>query len=100
MIDPWPFDQPPDCAVITSRDIIEHSAPILHVTHDIEDHGWQFLGPAGPDIENAAVVSLSEILELDPTVSELATMAPGYEAWREGRDQPWMQKPSLTDEHK
>ena len=43
-MDDWPFDQRPDCAVISLREIVFESAPILHVTHDSDDHGWQFLG--------------------------------------------------------
>jgi len=42
-MDDWPFDQLPNCAVITLRRIVFGSAPILHVTHDRDDHGWQFL---------------------------------------------------------
>ena len=34
MSNDWPFDQPPNCAVITLRDIAENRAPVLHVTHD------------------------------------------------------------------
>lgn len=39
----WPFDQPPNCAVITQRQIVDGSQPILRVSHDEEDDGWQFL---------------------------------------------------------
>lgn len=35
----WPFDQPPDCAVITLRSIVFEGEPILHVVHDEADHG-------------------------------------------------------------
>ena len=38
----WPFDQPPNCAVFTLRRIAEGIDPILFVSHDLDDHGWQF----------------------------------------------------------
>jgi hypothetical protein len=37
----WPFDQPPNCAVLTLRSIVFGGAPILYVSHDADDHGWQ-----------------------------------------------------------
>jgi hypothetical protein len=42
-MDDWPFDQPPNCAVITQRHITHGATPILHVGHDSEDDRWQFL---------------------------------------------------------
>jgi hypothetical protein len=38
----WPFDQPPDAAAITLRAVLD-GAPILLVSHDADDDGWQFL---------------------------------------------------------
>ena len=68
----WKFDQAPNCAVITLRGIIERCEPVLHVTHDEDDHGWQFLG-AGTSLEaETRIVSLEEMLNLDPTLRDLA----------------------------
>lgn len=55
MPDTWPFDQPPDCAVISLRQIVDGTQPILHVTHDSDDHGWQFNGLDEVKEEDAAV---------------------------------------------
>ncbi len=60
-VDDWPFDQPPNFAVISIRQIVFESAPILHVIHDGDDHGWQFLGFEDAQMDDAAVVSLSNI---------------------------------------
>ncbi len=85
----WPFDQPPNCAVITLKRIIWENQPIRYVSHDEDDHGWQFLD--GNDIveEDGAIVCLEEIVELDPAVLEIAHIPPGYFAWREEPDAPW-----------
>jgi hypothetical protein len=39
----WPFDEPQNLAVISTRQVMEGEAPILFVSHDEEDEGWQFL---------------------------------------------------------
>jgi hypothetical protein len=88
-MDDWPFDQPPNCAVISLRQIVFESAPILHVTHDSDDHGWQFLGSEDARVEDGSLVCLSTILRLDPSVREFGRLgrdpAPsGYVTW--GRD--------------
>jgi hypothetical protein len=48
--DGWPFDDSPNVAVITTRQVTEDNAPILLVSHDEEDGSWQFLpGEAAVD---------------------------------------------------
>ena len=86
----WPFDQPPNCAVITLRSIVFDGATILHVTHDADDHGWQFLSGGSANVEDASVVSLKEIVALDPTVAEVADLPPGWQGRRRSRNDPWV----------
>jgi hypothetical protein len=43
-MDDWSSDQPPNCAVFALRQIIFNSAPIVHVCHESDNHGWQFFG--------------------------------------------------------
>jgi hypothetical protein len=85
----WPFDQPSECAVITLRSIVFGGAPILHVTHDEDDHSWQFLGAGDADANDAAIVGLGEIAKLDASVLEIADMPPGWHAWRRTKSSPW-----------
>src|SRR5436190_24392503 len=90
-----PFNQPPNLAVITLHRILRGEAPILHVSHDEGDGGWQFLdGSPAPDINDAAVVGLHTVIELDPTLLELADLPVAWTAWRERADQPWKRHPS------
>lgn len=86
---PWSFDQAPDCAALTLCSIVLYGAPILCVSHDAEDHGWQFLGLDAPDEADAAFVSLEQVVKLDPSVLEIADLPPGSSAWRESRSAPW-----------
>ncbi|MEN1681101.1 MAG: hypothetical protein AAGJ46_16055, partial [Planctomycetota bacterium] len=75
----WPFDQPPDCAVISLRSIVFGGKPILLVSHDEDDHGWQFLDGSDFDTADAAVVNLRLVVELDPSLLEVADLEPGWQ---------------------
>lgn len=88
-MDDWKFDQPPNCVAITLKAIVFEGQPILHVVHDQEDHGWQFLGLEDAVEEDLAVVAMSEIVEIDPTVQEIAHIKPGCRAWRKDQQSEW-----------
>ena len=83
----WPFDQPPDCAAITLRSIVIDRQPILHVVHDADDHGWQFLGLEDADPDQAAVVSMEQIVALDASIRDVADLPPLFEAFYKGNRQ-------------
>src|SRR2546421_10221092 len=87
--DDWPFDQPRNCAVFTIRQILERTEPILHVTHDSEDHGWQFLGWGDPRIEDAKILAFEEVIAIDPSILQLADLPPGWHAWRRRIEDSW-----------
>ena len=42
MSNDWPFDQAPNVAAITSRQVLEDGLPILRVIHYSDDHSWAF----------------------------------------------------------
>lgn len=87
----WLFDQPRNCAAISLRQIVTEGAPVLLVSHDENDHGWQFLdGSETPSSADAVIVSMSRVVESDPTLFELADLPPGWRAWRESVNEPWV----------
>jgi hypothetical protein len=93
----WPFDDPPDAEVITLDRILEGRAPILLVTHD-DDEGedgcaWQFLDDEHVFEDDARVVLLGEIVQLDPSLAELADLPPGHFARRPDPSSPWTRSP-------
>lgn len=92
LIPDWPFEASPNVAVITLRQILEGSAPILHVTHDEEDGGWQFLTGDAPKEADAKVVALSTIVRIDPSVVDLADLPEGWVAVREASNAPWQRQ--------
>lgn len=70
----WPFDDPPNVATITVRQIVDDSEPILLVTRDADDGGWQFLTGEAFDVSDGMVVSLRSIYQRDRTIAELADL--------------------------
>lgn len=91
--DGWPFDDPPNLAVITTRQVTELRAPILFVSHDEDDEGWQFLTGGPLRDEDARVVALRRIWMLDPSVGELADLPLGWQASRSTASDPWRRGP-------
>lgn len=89
----WRFDQPPNCAVFTLRSIVKGGAPVLHVTHDADDHGWQFLGIETPAESDAMIIGLAEMLAIDPSLEALANLPVGWHAWRKHVGDTWIREP-------
>jgi len=89
--------QPPNCAVITFRDIAENRAPILHVSHDSDDHGWQFLSLEDAQVDKAVIVCFSHIVDSDPTIRDLADLPTGRRAWRRSKGEPWIRELNPDD---
>jgi hypothetical protein len=89
----WPFDQPRNCATFTMRQVLDRSEPILLVSHDGDDHGWQFIGTSDVSMADAKLVGLEEIVALDPTVLEVADLEPGWQALRKSIGDPWTRRP-------
>ena len=85
----WPFADAENVAVITIDRIVDGHQPILYVTHDAEDGGWQFLDGGHASEEDARVVSLRGIVERDPSIRELADLPAGWKAEREAVGKPW-----------
>jgi Uncharacterized protein conserved in bacteria (DUF2314) len=95
--DSWPYDQPRNCATMTMRQVLDGSEPILLVSHDIEDHGWQFIGFSPADTADGRLVCLETFLRLDPTVLEVADLPPGWRATRTKIGGPWKREFSPPD---
>jgi hypothetical protein len=74
---------------MTTRQVLDVSEPILLVSHDADDHAWQFIGTTDASVTDGRVVCLEEIVHLDPTVLELADLPPGWQAMRGEVGSPW-----------
>ena len=91
----WPFADPPNVAVFTSRRILAREVAICFVTHDEEDGAWQFHPRGGtPSETDGAVVGLQTIVAIDPSVGSLADLPLGWCAWRDEATTAWQRMPS------
>jgi len=88
----WPFESPPDAAVFTLKRILWEGKPVLRVHHDAEDGAWQFLDGGDLAEEDAAVVGLAEMVDLDRTLLDLADLPPGWSASRQSPKDPWKKR--------
>ena len=72
--------------------VMDREEPILLVSHDADDHGWQFIGSSDGTSENGRIILLSEAVELDPSVLQLADLPVGWHAWRGSVKEPWIRE--------
>lgn len=87
------FEDDLNTAVITTKYVVDRQSPILYIFH-FEDGSWQFSGPEEnlPD-EDYRVVSLDEIIKIDPSVLEVADLPFEGTAYRNEVSSSWeMQK--------
>jgi hypothetical protein len=84
----WPFQDAPNTASITTRQVLG-GAPILVVTHDADDGGWQFLCGTTHDPADGRVVGLGRMYARDPSLGELADLPEGWRAWRASPAHAW-----------
>ena len=76
-------------AVITTRFVLENNSTIVSVFKDT-DGEWQFFGNEECISEqDARIISLNEILQIDPTIKELFEITSGSHAYRENKDDDW-----------
>jgi len=89
MPDDWPFDQEKNAAAVTTLNVMENGLPVLVVTHYADDHSWAFLCGTTNQAADGRVISMGEVLELDPTLKSIADLPPGWMAWREKVGSLW-----------
>lgn len=77
---------------ITTKKIVSGQSDILLVSHDEDDGMWEFLD--GEDVceENAVVVSMFEMSQIDESINELYDLPLGWIAYRENKTTEWIRK--------
>ena len=92
MNETWRFADPKNVAVITTKQVMREHQPILFVSHDADDGAWQFHTGEPVDEDDAMIVGLARVVELDKSLYELADLPLGWSAWRESVGQPWQRE--------
>lgn len=88
----WPFEEPIDAAVFSTRQVLSNSSPILEVYHD-HDGDWQFLCGTTQEAADLKVVCLGCMLERDSTLASLADLPIGWVASRREHAEAWTREP-------
>jgi hypothetical protein len=71
----WVFDEQRNLGVFTTTRVLDGNHPILLVCHD-DDGSWQFLCGTTDDPEHCRLICLNDMVKLDPSVNEVADLAP------------------------
>lgn len=90
----WPFDQAENCATLVSRAILDERNVVLYVSHDEDDHSWQFLDNETFEAKDAALVIPSRVEGIDQSLIELADLAPRWIATHSHLGDPWLREPA------
>jgi hypothetical protein len=89
------FRDPPNTASLVCRHVLRGELPILFVSHDADDGGWQFLCNVHEHGDNdVAIVALHRAIDIDPEVNELGNMPLGFIATRVDQSRAWQIKPN------
>ncbi|AGN70618.1 hypothetical protein B2K_38890 [Paenibacillus mucilaginosus K02] len=57
---------------------MKRESPILYVTHDEDDGMWQFLDGGETKEEEARLLSLKEMVNIDPSLIQLSDLPLGW----------------------
>lgn len=85
----WAFADEPNVIVMTTKNIVNNKNQILSVWHDADDGMWQFLDGTDVNEEDAILISLEEIVDIDDSVKEVSDLPLGWVAWREQKGSEW-----------
>lgn len=86
----WLFEDPKNVAVITTYNIMTRISPILYVSHDEADGMWQFLEGGDVSEKDARILSLEEVINIEPNLAKLADLPVGWSAWRKSVNKQWI----------
>ena len=76
-------------SVLTTSHVLTNGSPVTFVLYD-EDGDWQLFGEEDvTDDEDAYLVSVDEILEMEPALRKLPDLQPGQAATREKESTRW-----------
>ncbi|MBQ7239668.1 MAG: hypothetical protein IJS20_12845 [Bacteroidales bacterium] len=82
-----PFD--PDLAVITTKRVMHCQANVCRVIHDDEGE-WIFFDEGELNVESSAIISLQEIIDIDPSLQSIILSLPqNKQAFRLNKNCQW-----------
>src|SRR5690349_16510246 len=92
---PFPDDRfPGELGAVIQRTVLDGVLPARYVAH-AADNSW-LVGDSinDPNEEGAAVAAhIRHVVDRDPSLEQLATLPPGFQALRKSLDDPWEIEP-------
>ena len=86
----WKFDQARNVATVTTKKVMLEKYPILLVIHYAHDESWAFTCGTTNKSEDLMLVSMGQVVDLDPTLSSIADLPPGWSAERKSVNSAWV----------
>lgn len=86
----WKFDQAKNVAAVTTKRVVKEKYPILMVVHYADDDSWAFTCGTTNKSEDLMLVSMAQIVALDPTLMSIADLPPGWSAVRKSVNSKWI----------
>lgn len=88
------FPEDLSTAVFTTKYVVTDKKEITYVSHDADDGAWQFLSDevVNDYMAVAKIISLAEVIKIDPSVLEVADLPLGYYAERKSKKHKWVVK--------
>lgn len=84
------FNDSLNTAVFTTKFVFRVGEPIQNVFHHEDDGAWEFTGATqAVEDKDYLIVSLEEMMNLDPSILELADLPLGEAAYRSSANAPW-----------
>ncbi|WP_051412951.1 hypothetical protein [Methylophilus sp. 5] len=86
----WKFDQARNVATVTTKKVMLEKYPILMAIHYAHDDSWAFTCGTTNKSEDLMLVSMGQIVDLDPTLRNIADLPPGWSATRKTINSNWV----------
>ncbi|MFV0305792.1 MAG: hypothetical protein ACK5IC_09970 [Moheibacter sp.] len=79
---------PKDTPIITTKYVTENKSQVVYVSYD-DEGDFQMFSNEGADMEKVAIVSLNEILNIQPNLTLLIDIQRGDKYYREENRETW-----------
>ena len=86
----FPFSERRDTFAFTCTHILDGEGEIRLVTHHFDDGSYEFLcGEEGHEAAHAVIITIGELLDLDPSIGLVSDLPVGCCAVRKDKRSPW-----------
>lgn len=85
----WPFKEARNTLVFTTKYVVKEQRPVIYVSHDEDDGAWQFHSNDEASEDDATIITLEEMVSIDPSITTLHDLPEGWYAFRNDVKSEW-----------